>query len=262
MKVVTWNVNSIRVRLRRVIAWLSEHQPDVLCMQETKVDDETFPLQDFEAIGYHVAFHGQRAYNGVAIASKLPLEAVARGFTGESDDAQRRLLSARIGDLRLINLYVPNGSPLGSEKFSYKLEWLVRLRQLLDEEYRPSEDVLLCGDFNVAPDDRDVYDPDGWRGHVLFHPDEHRALARLMDWGLVDAFRIHHEEGGVYSWWDYRAGNFRFNKGLRIDHVLVTVPLADRCGSVEVDRQARKVWEGEKPSDHAPVIATFHDEAV
>jgi exodeoxyribonuclease-3 len=254
MRLATWNVNSIRMRVERITAFLERQRIDVACLQETKARDDEFPREAFEELGYHLCIHGQRTYNGVAILSRSPIEEPVLGIPDGEDDPEARFLSARIGRLRLANVYVPNGSVVGSDKFSYKLRWLARLQQWIADTLTEGELFLVCGDYNIAPDDRDVYDPDSWRGKVLFHPDEHKALAELGELGLRDGFRQFHEEGGLYSWWDYRAGMFHRGKGLRIDHVFVTEALAERAVGMEIDRDERK---GKKPSDHAPVIAEF-----
>ncbi len=254
MRLVTWNVNSIRSRLDRVVAWLENHGPDVVCLQETKTVDETFPFQALADAGYQAAVFGQKTYNGVAILSREPAAEVRRGLPGDGPDDQKRLIAAQVAGVTVINVYVPNGSHVESPKFAYKLDWLARLLSFLESDFDPGQPLVLCGDFNIAPEDRDCHDPEVWRGKVLFHPDEHAALARLKDWGLQDALRLHHQEEGIYSWWDYRAAAFRRDLGMLIDHVLVTEPLAVRCTGVTVDREERA---GEKPSDHAPVTATF-----
>jgi exodeoxyribonuclease-3 len=252
MKIVTWNVNSVRAREERVGAWLDRQEPDVLCLQETKVQDELFPREVFETRGYALELYGQKTYNGVAIASRRPLEDVRRGLSGEDEPTQRRLIEATVDGIRVINVYVPNGSEVGSEKFVYKLAWLERLRVHLGTAHDPERDpVLVLGDFNIAPEDRDVYDPDALRGKVLFHEDEHARLAELTSWGLTDVFRRFHEEDGLYSWWDYRAAMFRRGLGFRIDLLLATGPLVERCTASEIDREERK---GNRPSDHAPVL--------
>jgi exodeoxyribonuclease III len=256
MKVATWNVNSIRARLPRVLAWLAEQRPDVACLQETKVEDSAFPEADLRALGYEIALFGQRTYNGVALLSRTPLADVARGFDDGARDEQARFIVARTAGLRIASLYVPNGQSVGSDKFQYKLEWLRRLRAWLDVRCQGSEPLLLCGDYNVAPDDRDVHDPELWRDQVLCHPLERERLAEVSAFGLADLFRQKHAEPGFYSWWDYRQLAFPKNRGLRIDHILATAPAAARCQSVVIDRAARK---GKEPSDHAPVVATFAD---
>jgi exodeoxyribonuclease III len=251
MKIATWNVNSIRARHDRVLAWLDDRQPDVLCMQETKVVDGDFPAGELEERGYHCAIHGQKSYNGVAIVAREPLEDVRRGFDDGGDD-DCRLIAATVGGLRVLSAYVPNGQAVGSDKYRYKLEWLARLRAHLERAHDPAEPLALVGDFNVAPDDRDVYDPALFEGRILCSEPERRALAAVVSWGLSDALRLHHPDPGLYSWWDYRQLGFAKNRGLRIDHIYLTAPLAALCTAAHVDRDARK---GKLPSDHAPVLA-------
>lgn len=258
MKVITWNVNSIRVRLERCLALLERHQPDVLCLQETKVDDDHFPREAFESAGWQVTAYGQKTYNGVAFLSKCEAHAVQRGFPEDDEGSQRRMLAATFDGIRIVNLYVPNGSSPDSDKFTQKMAWLDRLLGWLREEENPSNSLLLCGDFNIAPEDRDTHDPDLWRGKVLFHHDEHARLAQLRDWGLQDTLRLNCEEGGIFSWWDYRAGAFARGLGMRIDLLLASEPLAARHIETTVDRdERRKSFHKTKPSDHAPVVATF-----
>jgi exodeoxyribonuclease-3 len=247
-------VNSIRARKERVLAWLTIQKPDVLCLQETKVTDDAFPRTDFEALGYHVVVSGQRTYNGVAILSRSAPQHVARRFADGETEPDARFLTASVDGIRILCVYVPNGQIVGSDKFAYKLAWFHRLRHYLGRHYHPQEFLALCGDFNVAPEPRDVHDPAVWEDTVLFHPEARAALQDLCAWGLIDAFRLHHSEPGVYSWWDYRQLAFPKNHGLRIDHILVTQPLALRCTSVRIDREARK---GQGASDHAPVVAEF-----
>jgi exodeoxyribonuclease III len=254
VKIATWNVNSVTAREPVVLRWLKEARPDVLCLQETKCTDEKFPRANFEALGYRVEEHGQPAYNGVAILSLLPAEDVQRGFPGEEAGSQSRLIAATVGGVRVVNVYVPNGQSVGTEKFKFKLDWLARLRDYLDEHLWADDEALLCGDFNVAPEDRDVHDPDLWRGRILFSEPEKKALRHVGEWGFTDAFRMHEPRPGFYSWWDYRAGGFRRNEGLRIDHVWVSEPLAARCRRAWIDREPRG-WE--RPSDHTPVVAEF-----
>ena len=254
MKIATWNVNSIRKRLDRVIPWLAEHRPDVLCMQETKVEDEAFPRAEIEAAGYHVLCHGQKTYNGVALLSREPARDPVRGFGDNAQDAQARFLVASVGHVRVGTVYVPNGQSVGSEKFRYKLDWLGRWRRWLDANADGGAEMAFCGDLNVAPDDRDVYDPVGWKDQVLCHPDERAGLAEVCRFGLMDTFRQLHQEAGVYSWWDYRQLGFPKNHGLRIDMILCSPALSNRLVEVAIDREARK---GKNPSDHAPVIAEF-----
>ncbi len=251
MKVCTWNVNSIRSRLERILAWTRREEPDLLCFQEIKTTDKLFPAAPFTELGYHVETWGQPTYNGVAILSRTRLADVTRGLPGDGPEAQRRLIAATVKGVRIINVYVPNGQSPESDKFLFKLEWLGRLRDWLDATASPSEPLLLLGDFNIAPDERDVHDPERWRGKVHFHPKEHEALARITAWGLFDLFRKHHTEGGFYSWWDYRQLAFPKNHGLRIDLVLGTAPMLDRCKGSTIHRDERK---GEGPSDHVPVV--------
>jgi exodeoxyribonuclease-3 len=254
--VATWNVNSVRMRRDRLLAWLARRRPDVVALQETKVEDGAFPRADLEAEGWRVETFGQKTYNGVAILSREPARDVVRGMPGDGPDADRRLIAATVGGLKLVNVYVPNGQAVESPKFPYKLDWLSRLRGFLDGYASPSESLLVVGDFNVAPEDRDVHDPERWRGQVLFHPREHEALARVSAFGLEDLFRRHHPEPGWFSWWDYRMLAFPRNHGLRIDLILGTAAARARCLSCEIDREERK---GDKPSDHAPVVAVLDD---
>lgn len=248
MRIITWNVNSIRTRLERLLGVLERHEPDVVCLQELKVVDENFPELELKRAGYHSAVLGQKTYNGVAILSKGEPANVSRSL---DDDAQARLIVADCGDIRVFSVYVPNGGSVGSEKWEYKLGWLSRLRRYLDSREDPQRPLALCGDFNVAPDDKDVKNPEKWKDSVLCHGEARAALQNVVDWGLVDAFRAKHPDGGIYSWWDYRMLGFPKNDGLRIDGVYVTEPLANRIEAAEIDRNERK---GKQPSDHAPVI--------
>ncbi len=254
MKLACWNVNSIRARHDRLLAWLERTEPDVVCLQELKVVDEAFPFEALGELDYHAAVYGQKTYNGVAVLSRTKAKAVRRGLG--DDDPQARFLEAKIGSLHVLCAYVPNGQEVGSDKWAYKLDWMARLRAFLDEHHSPSEPVILCGDFNVARDDRDVARPEEWAGSVLCHDDARRAMEAILDWGLVDLFRQKHPDGGVYSWWDYRALGFPKNNGLRLDYVLATESLARKCTAAEIDRNQRK---GNKPSDHAPVVVEFDD---
>ena len=256
MKIATWNVNSIRVRLERLGKWLDKQRPDVLCLQELKAVDEAFPLDAIKEAGYFAAVHGQKTYNGVAILSRTKPVDVRRGMGAEADDPQARLVSAKIGGAAVLSAYFPNGGTVGSESFAYKLDWMRRLREYLRKHFSPSEPLALCGDFNVTIDDKDVNRPEEWADPVLCHKDARNGLAEIRRWGLVDVFRRHHPQGGIYSWWDYRQLGFPRNNGLRIDHIYATESLADRSTAAEVDRDERK---GQKPSDHAPVIAVFED---
>jgi len=254
VKLATWNVNSIVARLPLVLKWLEAAKPDVLCMQETKCIDEKFPAEAFAEIGYLSESFGQATYNGVAIVSRVKFEDVQRGFTNDELNAQSRLLAATIGGIRVVNVYIPNGQAVGTEKYAFKLEWMRRLRAFFDSHYDAGGRVLLCGDFNVAPEDRDVHDPNLWRGRIMCSEGERSSLEHLRQWGLVDAFRLHNSADKEFSWWDYRAGAFRRNHGLRIDHVWTSNSLAGDATSVVIDRAPRS-WE--RPSDHAPVIAEF-----
>lgn len=256
MKLVTWNINSIRARTDRLVGWLETNRPDVVCLQETKVEDAAFPLERVRAAGYHVAMFGQRTYNGVAILSTQPLDDVTRGFGDEVPDDEARVIAATTHGIRVVDLYVPNGQDLTAEKYPYKLAWFGRLRAYLERTTRPEAPVIVCGDMNVTADDQDVWAPDQWRDQIHCSPKERAALAEVRAWGLTDVFRVHTPEGGVWSWWDYRGVSFFKNQGLRIDHILATAPLASRCTACTIDRAARK---GQDASDHAPVIATFRD---
>jgi exodeoxyribonuclease III len=251
MKVATWNVNSIRAREERLLRWLAKHQPDVLCLQELKVTDDAFPHLSVQAIGYHAAVHGQKTYNGVAVLARTEPAEVERGFGDGGDDEQARLVAARVGPVHVVSAYVPNGQEVGSEKWGYKVEWLKRLRAWLDRRFAKTDLVALCGDFNVAPEARDVYDPAEWEPSVLFHPEARAALEHVRAWGFVDAFRLHNQAPGLYTWWDYRMLGFPKGRGLRIDHVFLSEPLAARCTAARIDRDERK---GKQPSDHAPVV--------
>jgi exodeoxyribonuclease-3 len=254
MRITTWNVNSIRQRLDRVRAWLFAHQPDVACLQETKVVDDDFPRAPFEDLGYAVETFGQKTYNGVALLSRKPVTDVTRGFPGDADDAQRRMIAATVAGVRIVNVYVPNGEAPDSPKFAFKMEWLARLTDWLRAAAATTNSLVVLGDFNIAPEERDVHFLDEWRGHVHFHPREHEALAKIRAVGLEDVFRRHHEEGGHYSWWDYRGLAFPRNDGLRIDLILASAAVAQRSKGCEIDRPERK---GEKPSDHVPVTLTL-----
>lgn len=255
LRCATWNVNSLRVRLPQVLDWLNDRQPDLLALQETKIMDENFPAGDFEAAGYQVNYSGQKTYNGVAILSRLPdppsdIVTELPGF----EDPQRRLLAISYGDIRLLNLYVPNGSEVGSEKFRYKLDWLSALHDYLNVQLNQYSKLIVVGDFNIAPEDRDIYDPELWQGAVLSSLPEREAFQRLLELGLIDAFRLFDQPDQTFSWWDYRAAAFRRNLGLRIDHILVSQALREACQACSIDKIPRG-WE--RPSDHAPVVADF-----
>jgi exodeoxyribonuclease III len=254
MKIATWNVNSIAARLTNVTRWLDEVAPDVLCMQETKCTDDKFPTDVFRERGYNCFIFGQQTYNGVAILARGTDEGAQCGYPGDDGDAPKRLVATTTNGIRIVNVYVPNGQMVGSEKYQFKLEWLRRLRNFFDEHYSTNELVLLCGDFNVAPEERDVHDVRLWQGRILFSDAERAAIQQVKDWGFTDGFRLHTEAGGHYSWWDYRAGAFRRNLGLRIDHIWMSQALAARNTNTWIDMNPR-TWE--KPSDHAPVVAEF-----
>jgi exodeoxyribonuclease-3 len=252
MRIATWNVNSLKVRLGRVEEWLAYAHPDVLCLQETKLADATFPHLAFSALGYESVHHGDGRWNGVAIVSRVGIDDVVTGFAGPGDpDSETRIISARCGGALMTSVYVPNGRSLDSDQYQYKLEWLGRLRHHLDVLADPGDRVAVCGDFNIAPDDRDVWDPSAFVGATHVSEPERAALRHLEDWGLVDAFRARYPEERLFSYWDYRAGDFHEHRGMRIDLVLVSRPLAEQVTWALVDRNARK---GKLPSDHAPVL--------
>ena len=255
MRIASWNVNSLRVRLPHVLDWLASHSPDVLGIQETKLADDAFPADALREAGYEVAFSGQKTYNGVALLTRQPMAEVVRDLAAEGfADIQRRVIGATVGGVRVLNLYVPNGQAVGSEKYEYKLGWLAALRNHLAAELAGHEHVAVMGDFNIAPDDRDVHDPAAWEGQVLCSEPERAALADLLGLGLRDTFRLFEQPEGVVSWWDYRAAAFRRNRGLRIDLVLASDSLAECCTRSSVDLEPRRL---ERPSDHAPVFADF-----
>lgn len=255
MLIATWNVNSILARLPVVMRWLDTIQPDVICMQETKVTDDKFPTLVFQERGYQCQLFGQQTYNGVAILTRCECKTSHRGYPGDDETAQSRLITSTVEGIQIINVYIPNGQAVGSDKYEMKLGWMKRLREFLDQNYDPSTPVLLCGDFNVAPEDRDVHDVRLWQGRIMFSDDERATLQHIKDFGFTDAFRLHNEEGGQFTWWDYRAGAFRRNLGLRIDHIWITEPLVSRDVRTWIDAETRK-WE--KPSDHAPMITEIN----
>jgi exodeoxyribonuclease-3 len=253
MKLVTWNVNSLKVRLPQVLTWLENNPVDVLCLQETKLTDDKFPQAEIEAAGYQVAFSGQKTYNGVAILSRHAITDVQKN-NPLFEDAQQRIIAATIQGMRIICAYVPNGQALDSEKYPYKLSWLASLHEWVKQEMSQHASLAVLGDYNIAPEDRDVYDPAAWEGQNLVSPPERAALQALIDLGLSDSFRMFEQAEKSFSWWDYRQLGFRLNKGVRIDHILLSAALAARCTSCVIDKIPRK-WE--QPSDHAPVIATL-----
>ena len=253
MKIATWNVNSLRVRLPQVLDWLAQEQPDVLAVQETKTVDSDFPLAAVEEAGYHAVFSGQKTYNGVALMSKGPVSAIITD-PPNLQDPQRRILAASYDDLRVIDLYVPNGSEVGSDKYAYKLDWLEKMNRFVADELTRHPRLLVLGDFNIAPEDRDVHDPAAWRDKILCSVPEREAFQGLLGLGLTDAFRLFEQEEASFSWWDDRAAGFRRNLGLRIDHILASAALRTECRFCRIDKEPRKL---ERPSDHAPVIAEF-----
>jgi exodeoxyribonuclease III len=256
VKVATWNVNSLRAREGLVLDWLDRTRPDVVCLQETKVTDADFPSLEFQLLGYRVAFAGEKSYNGVAIASRSSLDDVRVGLVDGTDTDAKRCIGARIGDVWVYSCYVPNGRSLESEQFQEKLLWLEHLKRTLEQRHSPNDSIVVCGDFNVAREARDLFDPKAFEGKTHFHPEEHARIDALLDFGLVDAFRLHDDRPQQYTWWDYRAGAFRRNLGMRIDYLFVTAALAERCERVVIDVVERKK---PKPSDHTPVVAYFRD---
>lgn len=255
MRIATWNVNSVKAREGRLIAWLGEHKPDALCLQELKTTDEAFPLESVEAQGFQAAVYGQKTYNGVALIASSPIVDVSKGLG--DDDPQARVIRGTVAGVTVLSTYFPNGRAVGSESFDYKLQWMRRLLAYVNDHFDPGEPLVIAGDFNVAPHDTDAADPEKWRSSVLCDPQARAALKDLLDWGFVDVFEKHHPDGGVYSWWDYRQLAFPRNDGLRIDHIYATPVLADTSIGAFVDRDQRKGKKIDKPSDHAPVVADF-----
>ena len=251
MRLATWNVNSLKVRLPHLLDWLSRAAPDVVCLQETKLEDGSFPVNELRAAGYECAFSGQKTYNGVAILSRLPLAETVAGIPGYADE-QKRVLSATVAGVRVVCVYVPNGQSTDSDKYRYKLDWLVALSAWLAGELRRHPALAVLGDYNIAPEDRDVYDPAAWKDQVLCSEPERAAFRALLALGLRDSFRLFEQPERAYSWWDYRMKAFQRKMGLRIDHVLLSEPLAGRCAAASIDVQPRRL---DRPSDHAPVIA-------
>ncbi|MDZ7696447.1 MAG: exodeoxyribonuclease III [Deltaproteobacteria bacterium] len=254
MKIATFNANSIRARLPVTLDWLAQETPDILCIQETKVQDKDFPAAAFAEAGYHVTFRGQKSYNGVAIVSRSPQDPLDLMFGTENDEAAR-LITSRIDGIPVINAYVPQGFEVGSDKFRYKLSWLNDFFDYIEARYRPADPLIVTGDFNVAMTPEDVHDPEGLAGAVGFHPDEQAVLQRFLDWGLVDIFRRHVQGSGLYTFWDYRVPNgFKRNIGWRIDYILATAPLAETSKNAWIDTQPRAL---PKPSDHTFLVAEF-----
>lgn len=252
-KIASWNVNSLKMRLTHVLDWLETHQPDVLALQETKSQDQNFPLEAIQEAGYECIFAGQKTFNGVALISKQAGSEVVTDLPG-LDDPQRRVMGARFGDVFVLDLYVPNGSEVGSDKYAYKLGWLEALHAYVKVLQEREKHVILLGDFNIAPEDRDVHDPEKWEGKVLVSEPERQALQTIQKEGLVDVFRLFEQEEKQFSWWDYRMMGFRRNHGLRIDLILASEQLAAQCKASYIDKEPRRL---EKPSDHTPVVAEF-----
>ena len=254
-KVATFNVNSVRSRMPIVLEWLLQHEPDVLCLQETKVEDKDFPASAFEEAGYHAAFCGQKRWNGVAVVSRAPLESVTFGFDGGPPEEGPRMIRGIASGVTIVNTYIPQGRSEEDEQFSYKIEWFRRLHKMFESRYRPGDPILWCGDLNHAPDPIDVYDPKELLGDVCFHPDVDRVFRKVLAWGFVDVFRKHCSEPGQFSFFDYRLPNgVKRGLGWRIDHILATRPLADRSTAGYIDLAPRLE---PKPSDHTPVVAEF-----
>ncbi|WP_211443389.1 exodeoxyribonuclease III [Collimonas humicola] len=252
-KIATWNVNSLKVRLPQVLQWLADNPVDILALQETKLTDDKFPAAEIEAAGYHVVFSGQKTYNGVAILSRHPIADVVKN-NPLYEDLQQRIIAATIEGIRVVCAYIPNGQAPDTEKYQYKLQWLDALHDWLQSERQQHAKLVLLGDYNIAPEDRDVHDPAAWVGQNLVSPPERAAFARLQALELTDAFRMFEQPEKLFSWWDYRQMGFRLNRGMRIDHILLSPPLAAQCTACVIDKAPRK-WE--QPSDHAPVIATL-----
>jgi exodeoxyribonuclease-3 len=258
MKIASWNVNSLKIRLPQLIEWLVSRQPDVVCLQETKLEDKNFPHEEIEAAGYEVCFSGQKTYNGVALLSRYPLSDVVCG-NPRFPDEQKRLISATVGTTsitRIVCAYMPNGQAVGSDKYAYKLDWLRALTDWLKEEIAIYPNLALAGDFNIAPEDRDVYNPAAWVGQILCSDAERAAFQGLLGLGMTDSFRLFDQPEKTFSWWDYRMLGFQKNNGLRIDHILLSTPMAERCRTAGIDREMRKK---ERPSDHAPVTTEISD---
>ncbi|MEP6483654.1 MAG: exodeoxyribonuclease III [Rudaea sp.] len=256
MKIATWNVNSLNVRRAHLRDWLAAASPDIVALQETKTEDVKFPRDEIRELGYHVVFSGQKTYNGVAILARQEPRDVVTDIQG-LDDPQRRILAATVGAIRIVNLYVVNGQAVGSEKFAYKLDWLNKVRAFLDLEVQRHPQMIVMGDFNIAPEDRDVHDPAAWREQILCSTPERDALKAVLALGFHDSFRLFEQAEGHFSWWDYRQAAFRRNLGLRIDLILASEALRSRCRGVTIDRVPR-TWE--RPSDHTPVILELDDE--
>lgn len=254
MKIASWNVNSLKIRLPQVLQWLESAKPDVLALQEIKQVNEDFPLAEIQAAGYSAVCSGQKTYNGVAILSRMPLRDMETDIDG-MDNSQRRVLAATVGGVRVLNLYVVNGQEVDSEKYQYKLEWLRHVASYIKAQLQRYPDMVILGDFNITPEDRDVHNPESWREKILCSTREREALRNILTLGFKDTFRLFEQEAASFSWWDYRMGAFRRNLGLRIDLILASHPLAERCRAAGIDKEPRK-WE--RPSDHVPVWAEFN----
>lgn len=254
MIVATWNVNSISVRLPHLIDWMNQHKPNVVCLQETKTVDQKFPVEEFTKMGYSCEFFGERSYNGVAILSDKPIMNVKKGFVGDGDDKAKRLIEAEIDSTHIINVYIPNGSHVGSSKYEVKLKWLQELHDHIANQHQLNKRVLLCGDFNIAPEDKDCYNPEQIKGTIMVSEAERDRLEAIRKLGFTDVFRLHNQESGQFSWWDYRMLCFRRNMGYRIDHIWTSDALAGVSQRTWIDKAPRKL---ERPSDHAPVLAEF-----
>jgi exodeoxyribonuclease-3 len=254
MKIASFNVNSIRARLPIITQWMQQNKPDVLCLQETKVQDKDFPAETFEQIGYNCTFKGQKSYNGVALFTPHKIHDLSFGLDDEPKD-EPRLITAKIKNLNIVNTYVPQGFEPDSEKFQYKLQWFDRLLKLFKARFKPTDLLVWLGDLNIAPQPLDLYDPEGLLGSVCYHPDVHKALKKVMEWGFVDVFRKHCDEPGQYTFWDYRLPNaFKRNLGWRLDHIMATEPAAKKSTACYIDKEPRVQ---ERPSDHTPIIAEF-----
>ncbi|MBK9153877.1 MAG: exodeoxyribonuclease III [Chloracidobacterium sp.] len=254
MKIATWNVNSINVRMPQLLDWVERADPDVVCLQETKCVDENFPADQLREAGFQIAFFGQKSYNGVAILSKHEISDVQKGFSDDDEEAPKRLIAATVNGVRIVNTYIPNGTELWTDKFTFKLDWLMRLRRFFDAAYELDDKVLLCGDFNVAMEDLDVWSVEQWQGKLHFSIPERAAMYNVKQWGFVDTFRKINGGKQEFSWWNYREGAWQRNRGLRIDYIWTSPALAEKCTDCVIDRSTRDL---EKPSDHAPVVAEF-----
>ncbi len=252
-KIATWNVNSLKVRLPHVLTWMEKEKPDVLALQETKSVDENFPVDAIREAGYQVSFTGQKTYNGVATISKSPIKTISKGLPNFSDE-QKRVLVINTKNIIILNIYVPNGSEINSEKYKYKLKWLSKLHPYIKKLQKKNSRLIILGDFNIAPEDRDVHDPKEWEGCVLVSKSERNEFEKLLSNNMIDCFRIFNNENNHFSWWDYRAASFRRNRGVRIDHILASKSMSQSCKACYIDKGPRKL---ERPSDHTPVIGEF-----